>query len=131
MGMSDHHVGVVLATADVAKAKDFYEQKLGLTPGERSGDGDPEPLIYPCAGDTTIAVYHSPEHAGKSTATLAGWVVDDVEKVVDELTERGVVFEQYDEGDLKTNEKGIVENEGFKVAFFRDPDGSTHALNDG
>ena len=36
---------------------------------------------------------------------------------------------QYDEADLKTNEKGIVEGDGFKVAFMRDPDGNTHAIN--
>ena len=62
---------------------------------------------------------------------MAGWLVDDVEKLVDELTANGVAFERYDEGDLVTNEKGIVEGDGFKVAFFRDPDGNTHALNQG
>ena len=76
-------------------------------------------------------MYLSPEHAGKSTATMAGWLVDDVEKVVDELTANGVEFERYDEASLATNEKGIVEGDGFKVAFFRDPDGNTHSLNQG
>ena len=48
--------------------------------------------------------------------------------MVDELSANGVTFEQY-EGDLKTNEKGIFEADGVKVAWFRDPDGNTHALN--
>ena len=61
---------------------------------------------------------------------MAGWLVDDLEKVVDELTANGVKFERYDEEELKTNEKGIVEFDGNPgVAFFRDPDGNTHALN--
>jgi hypothetical protein len=51
-------------------------------------------------------VYLSPEHAGKSTATLAGWGVDDVDRVVEELASKGVAFERYDEGPIVTDEKG-------------------------
>jgi hypothetical protein len=62
----------------------------------------------------------------KSTATLAGWGVDDVEAVVDELTSRDVAFERYDEGPIVTDERGIAAFEGgAKVAYFRDPDGNT------
>ena len=125
MGMSDYKVGPVMAVADLDRAREFYEGKLGLTP---SGD-DPEGVAYECGEDTAIFVYPSPEHAGKSTATLAGWAVDDLEKVVDELSANGLAFEQYDQGELKTNEKGIFEAHGMKAAWFRDPDGNTHALN--
>jgi catechol 2,3-dioxygenase-like lactoylglutathione lyase family enzyme len=129
MGLSDCEVGVVLASADMKAAREFYEGKLGLTPAEEPSDEDGVPIHYECGKGTGINVYESPDHAGKSTATLAGWVVDDVEAMVDELTSKGVTFEQYDQEQLKTNDKGIIENEGFKVAFFRDPDGNTHALN--
>ncbi|HZB82130.1 MAG TPA: hypothetical protein VE288_04680, partial [Rubrobacteraceae bacterium] len=78
---------------------------------------------------SVMHVYLSPEHAGKSTATLAGWGVDDVEEVVDELTSRGVTFERYDEGPIITDEKGIATFEGgAKVAYFRDPDGNTLSI---
>jgi catechol 2,3-dioxygenase-like lactoylglutathione lyase family enzyme len=71
-------------------------------------------------------VYLSQEHASKSTATLAGWGVDDVEEVVDELTSKGVTFKRYDEGPIVTDEKGIATFEGgAKVAYFRDSDGNT------
>ena len=74
-------------------------------------------------------VYLSPGHAGKSTATLAGWGVDDVEEVVEELTSRGVTFERYDEGPIITDERGIATFEGeAKVAYFRDPDGNTLSI---
>ena len=64
--------------------------------------------------------YLSPEHAGNSTATLAGWGVDDIESVVDELASKGVVFERYDEGPIITNEKGIATFErDAKVAYSR------------
>ena len=131
MSMSDYEVGAVMATADIEAARDFYENKLGLKPNDVPDDPS-TPVVYGCGRGTTISVYQSPDHAGKSTATMAGWVVDDLERVVNELTENGVRFEQYDEEGLKTNEKGIVEFDGVPgVAFFRDPDGNTHAINQG
>jgi hypothetical protein len=71
-------------------------------------------------------VYLSPEHAGKSTATLAGW---GVEGVVDELASKGVAFERCEEGPIVTDEKGIATFEGgAKVAYFRDPDVNTLSI---
>jgi catechol 2,3-dioxygenase-like lactoylglutathione lyase family enzyme len=93
--------------------------------GIDSGDN----VAYRCAAGTVLHVYLSPEHAGNSTATLASWYVDDVEGVVDELSERGVVFECYEEGPILTDEKGIATFEGgAKVAYFRDPDGNTLSI---
>jgi len=132
MGMSDYTVGAVMATADMGAARDFYENKLGLRP-----DGDPPedpsiPISYVCGGGTRISVYLSPDHAGKSTATMADWFVDDIDSAVDELTANGVTFEQYDMEGMKTNEKGIIDfGDGNFVAFLRDPDGNTHAVNQG
>jgi catechol 2,3-dioxygenase-like lactoylglutathione lyase family enzyme len=126
MAMSDYTVGPVMATADLQKSREFYEGKLGLSPL----DASEETVRYECAEGTGIFVYVSQEHAGKSTATLAGWVVDDIEQVIDELSAKGVKFEQY-EGELQTDEKGIFEADGVKAAWFKDPDGNTHALNQG
>ena len=76
-----------------------------------------------------LDIYLSPEHAGKSTATLASWGVDDIERVLEELTKRGVTFEHYDEPGLKTEEKGIATFEGdAKVAYFKDPEGHTLSI---
>ena len=86
-------------------------------------------MQYRCAEGTVIHVYLSPEHAGKSTATLAGWGVDDVEGVVEELTAKGITFEHYGEEPIVTDEKGIATFEGgAKVAYFRDPDGNTLSI---
>ncbi|MEK6276686.1 MAG: VOC family protein [Actinomycetota bacterium] len=126
MSLSDYKVGAVMAVSDMDRAKEFYEGKLGLSPGTDDSD---ETRTYECADGTGILVYLSPDHAGKSTATLAGWVVDDVEKVGHELISRGVVFEQYDQPGIKTDEKGIAEAGGIKVAWVRDPDGNTFAIN--
>jgi catechol 2,3-dioxygenase-like lactoylglutathione lyase family enzyme len=131
MSLSKYEVGAVMATADIKKAREFYEGKLGLKPGSEP-EQEEVPVMYECGKGTAISVYLSPDHAGKSTATMASWLVEDLEKVVDELTAAGVAFERYDEstGPAATNEKGIIEFEGGGgVAFFRDPDGNTHAVN--
>ena len=125
MGLSRYKVAAAVAVPNMNRAREFYEGKLGLSVGIDSDDN----LQYRCAEGSVIHVYLSPEHAGKSTATLAGWGVDDVERVVDELTSRGVTFERYNEGPIITDEKGIATFEGgARVAYFRDPDGNTLSI---
>src|SRR5919202_1889064 len=125
MGLSMYRVGAGLAVSDMNRAREFYEDKLGLSVSIDSGAN----VQYRCAEGTVMHVYLSPEHAGKSTATLAGWGVDDVEEVVEELTSKGVTFEHYDEGPIITDERGIATFEGdAKVAYFRDPDGNTLSI---
>jgi catechol 2,3-dioxygenase-like lactoylglutathione lyase family enzyme len=125
MGLSRYKVAAGLAVSDMDRAREFYEGKLGLSVSIDSGDN----VQYRCAEGSVMHVYLSPEHAGKSTATLAGWGVDDVERVVDDLSSRGVTFERYDEGPIITDEKGIATFEGgAKVAYFKDPDGNTLSI---
>jgi catechol 2,3-dioxygenase-like lactoylglutathione lyase family enzyme len=124
MGLSEYKVAAAIAVSDMDSARAFYEGKLGLSPAT---DHEPEDnRAYRCGEGSVIHVYSSPEHAGRSTATLAGWYVDDIERVVDELTSKGVTFERYDEGPIITDDKGIATFEGGgRVAYFKDPDGNT------
>jgi catechol 2,3-dioxygenase-like lactoylglutathione lyase family enzyme len=125
MVLSNYKVGAGLAVSDMAKAREFYEGQLGLLVSIDSAEN----VQYRCAEDSVLHIYLSPEHASKATETLASWGVDDIEKVVEDLTERGVTFEQYDEPGLKTDEKGIATFEGdAKVAYFKDPDGHTLSI---
>jgi len=125
MGLSEYKVAAALAVSDLDRAREFYEGKLGLSVSIDSGNN----VQYQCGEGSVMHVYLSPEHAGKSTATLAGWGVDDVERVLEELTSRGVSFERYDEGPIITDERGIATFEGgAKVAYFRDPDGNTLSI---
>ena len=71
MGLSWYKVGAGLAVSDMNRAREFYEAKLGLSVSIDSGDN----VQYRCAEGTVMHVYLSPEHAGKSTATLVGWDV--------------------------------------------------------
>jgi catechol 2,3-dioxygenase-like lactoylglutathione lyase family enzyme len=124
MSMSRYRLNASVAVSDMARATEFYEGKLGLTAARAQADGS---RIYASGGDASLHVYPSPGRAGQSTATLATWYVDDVERVVDELASNGVTFEHY-EG-VKTDEKGISPRAGGgKVAWFKDPDGNTFAV---
>jgi catechol-2,3-dioxygenase len=126
MALSDCRVQAVLAVSDLDRAKGFYERQLGLVPG----DEDEQGVTYPCADGTAIFIYLSPGNAGKSQATLAGWFVDDLDQLMDELASRGVVFEHYDQPGIKTDERGVFDSGRFRAAWVKDPDGNTLALTE-
>jgi catechol 2,3-dioxygenase-like lactoylglutathione lyase family enzyme len=124
MSLGNYKLNPSIAVTDMARATEFYEGKLGLSAVDAGADGS---RIYAAGGDTALHVYPSPTRAGQSTATPATWYVDDVERVVDELIANGVTFEHYDE--VTTDEKGISPRAGGgKVAWFKDPDGNTFAI---
>jgi catechol 2,3-dioxygenase-like lactoylglutathione lyase family enzyme len=125
MSLRGYKVRTSIAVSDIARAAEFYEGKLGLSAAETQPD---ESRIYACGGDTSLHVYASPGHAGKATATLATWYVEDLEEVVDKLRSSGVTFEHYDDPSLKADEKGIHELGDGRVAWFKDPDGNTFAV---
>jgi catechol 2,3-dioxygenase-like lactoylglutathione lyase family enzyme len=108
MSLSSYRLNASIAVTDMARAEEFYERKLGLSPLRTGADGS---KVYASGGDASLHVYPSPDHAGGSTATLATWYVDDVEQMIDELTSKGVTFEHY-EGvtqsgfDFATDERG-------------------------
>ena len=101
---------------DLKEAKDFYAQTLGLKVNESEMGLE----IHP--GDTDVFIYPKPNHTPASF-TVLNFLVDDIDKAVDELQQKGVRFEQYD-GEIKTNEKGIHRNGGPTIAWFKDPAGN-------
>jgi catechol 2,3-dioxygenase-like lactoylglutathione lyase family enzyme len=125
MSLSGYRVRSSIPVSDIARAEQFHEGKLGLSATEARAE---ESRIYACGGDTSLHVYASPGNAGKATATLATWYVGDLEGVVDKLRSCGVTFERYDDPSLKADEKGIHELGDGRVAWFKDPDGNTFAV---
>lgn len=107
-----------IPVSDVATARVFYEEKLGFTGGRDMPDGG---VMFE-SGGSEFGLYPT-QFAGTSQATTAAWRVDDVEREVAELRERGVVFEEYDLPDFKT-EGGIAMMGDLKGAWFKDPDGN-------
>ena len=101
---------------DVPEARKFYGETLGLRVSEEYGM-----LSLHIAGERDILVYPKPDHT-PATFTILNFPVDDIEKTVDELAERGVRFERYD--DSNTDEKGIYRGPGPLIAWFKDPAGN-------
>jgi catechol 2,3-dioxygenase-like lactoylglutathione lyase family enzyme len=125
VGLSSYKVSPSIAVSDMARAAGFYEGKLDLSGADDQGDGSRR---YACGDGTALHVYVSAANAGRAPATVATWYVADLEQVVDELSVNGVSFERYDDPRLHTDERGIHILGGGKVAWFKDPDGNTFAI---
>jgi catechol 2,3-dioxygenase-like lactoylglutathione lyase family enzyme len=125
MGLTDGSVEATIAVSDLDRARRFYEEQLGLAPG----DVEDQAVRYPCSDGTRIFIYLAPDNAGRSPATLAGWFVDDLDGTMDELASRGVVFEQYDQPGLRTDANGVFDGGDFRAAWITDPDGNTLAIS--
>jgi catechol 2,3-dioxygenase-like lactoylglutathione lyase family enzyme len=107
---------------DVARARDFYERKLGFKPKEETAGG----VVYEFAGGTECFLYPTP-NAGTSKASQAFWQVKDIEREVADLKAKGVVFEDYDmPGDKSPT--GIITAGGAKAAWFKDTEGNIMAI---
>src|SRR6267142_5734422 len=112
-----------IPVANVARARKFYEEKVGLTPEEEYAGG----VIYECGKGSWVFMYPSPG-AGPSKASTAFWAVDDVAAEVAALKSRGVVFEEYDRPGSKTVDS-IASGGGAKTAWFKDSEGNILALS--
>ncbi len=111
-----------LPAKDVARARTFYEQKLGFKPEAENGGG----VIYEFAEHTRCFLYPTP-NAGTSRASQAFWIVRNIEQEVADLKARGVTFEEYDLPGM-TFKDGIAKGEGGKAAWFKDTEGNILAL---
>ena len=111
-----------IPASNMARARLFYEQKVGLVPREEIAGG----VVYECADRSWIFLYHS-GGANTSKASQAFWQVKDVEADVAELKARGVTFEEYDMPGLKTV-NGIATMGTSKGAWFKDTEGNIMAI---
>ncbi|MGH2566289.1 MAG: VOC family protein [Ginsengibacter sp.] len=103
---------------DLQKAKQFYGETLGLEVKD-----NPMGIIeLQVEGSANVMVYPKPNHE-PATFTVLNFPVDDIDKAVDALISKGIVFEQYKE--LQTDTKGISRDpDGPKIAWFKDPAGN-------
>jgi len=111
-----------IPVSNLQRARKFYEETLGLKPGELYGGG----VIYRC-GETEAFLYQTP-NAGTSKASQAFLQVADVEAEVAELKARGVVFEEYDMPGIKM-QNSIATGGGAKTAWFKDSEGNIMAVS--
>ena len=112
-----------IPAVDIKRAEEFYTRVLGLSVAVRPQEGV---LILEAGAGSQIMIYE--REATKAEHTVATFEVKDLERVVDDLAAKGVQFEQYDFDDFKTDQRGIAEMEGAKMAWLKDPEGNILAL---
>ena len=123
--LRDADVLATIAVRDLKQARKFYEEKLGLSPGEGNEDG----VIAYRSGNAKLLVYES-EFAGTNHATAATWIVPDAEPVVAAIRAKGVRFEHYELPGL-TRQGDLHVAGSFKGAWVKDPDGNIlHILSE-
>jgi catechol 2,3-dioxygenase-like lactoylglutathione lyase family enzyme len=119
--LQDAPMYAYIPARDVARARKFYEEKLGFKPRQDTAGG----VVYEFGKGTACFLYPTP-NAGTSRSSQAFWQVEDVEREVSELKARGVEFEKYDMPGV--DETGISTAGGAKAAWFKDSEGNIMAL---
>ncbi len=124
--LNDALAAATMPSKDMKKAREFYEDKLKLTPSREMSDGS---VFYRCRDGSMFTVFPS-TGASDGSFTQLGFMVNDVEAEVRDLQSRGVVMEEYDMPEFKTV-NGIATVGEFKGAWCKDPDGNLISIGEG
>lgn len=122
--LSTSSVTIMLPVVDMARARAFYEGRLGLSPGGFKPDGK---FVY-AIGGSTVALFPKAEGT-KADHTAISFRVDDITASIAALKHAGVVFEDYDFPGLKTIEHVCVLGSE-KAAWFKDTEGNYLCLHE-
>jgi predicted enzyme related to lactoylglutathione lyase len=112
-------VGAAIPAQDIKRARQFYEQKLGLKPSDEQADGS---VMY-MFGETGFLVFPSMGKASGDHTQMA-IDVDDVEESARELKRMGVKLEEYDLPNFKSHDGIVGLPDGTKGAWFKDTEGN-------
>lgn len=113
--LGKYPVHPILLATDLAKAREFYHDTLGLEVLIDRGHA----IEFGCGGGTKLAVSKSTTGTTDMQTQIA-WQVDDLEAELDELRARGVTIEEYDQPDLKTV-RGVADVGFASMAWIIDP----------
>ena len=120
--LGEHPITPVLLAKDLAAAREFYHDRLGL---EILTEGD-DAIVFKCGGGTHLDVTRSTVGTADEQ-TQASWQVQDLRTEVAELRSRGVEVQEYDMPGLKT-EDGIADLGFAWMAWIIDPGGNALAI---
>ena len=122
--LKHHNSSAIVAVSDLARARGFYSDVLGLELDESGGE---EGVLTYRTGATRLVVYASAE-AGHNRANAVVWGVgDEIDAIVAALKSAGAVFEHYPE--IGPFEDGVHHVGGMKLVWIKDPDGNILHLN--
>jgi predicted enzyme related to lactoylglutathione lyase len=123
--LNDSRVEANIPASDLDRARDFYADKLGLTPAMEIPGIQ---LMYRTSGGTGFNVYLT-QFAGQAGHTIAQIHVDEIESQVRDLSAKGVVFEVYDMPGVEWSEE-IASLPGLgRAAWFKDSEGNTLCID--
>jgi predicted enzyme related to lactoylglutathione lyase len=108
-----------LPAQDLGRARAFYGEKLGLQPFEEDADN----TRYQLRDGTQFNVFRT-GGAPSGTHTQMAFLVEDIVAEVQDLSSRGVKFEEYDFPGLKTKDSIADGPDGSKAAWFKDSEGN-------
>lgn len=115
----------ILPVRDLDRARNFYQQRLGLTPMGLQQDGK---FLFALGHGGTLALFPKPE-GSKAEHTAVSFKVDDVTREIRALEAAGVVFEDYDLPGFKTvGHVCVLGSE--KAAWFKDTEGNILCLHE-
>jgi predicted enzyme related to lactoylglutathione lyase len=112
--LQDAEAVAMLPAGDLARAREFYADKLKLTP-EDEIEGT---MMYRCGNGSRFFIFQS-DDTSLGAHTQMNFVVADIEAEVSELRAQDVVFEEYETPGFETNE-GIADVGIGKIAWFKD-----------
>ncbi|WP_066586726.1 VOC family protein [Sphingomonas pruni] len=116
--LKNHASSAIVPCADLARAKAFYGNILGLPLIDDHGNG----FVFG-TGETKLNIYRS-DFAGSNRANAVVWAVgDEVEAIAVTLCAKGVTLDEYPDGFDKVVE-GVHVRGALRVIWFRDPDGN-------
>jgi len=122
--LKDHDSSAILAVSDLARARAFYGDTLGL---ELADEGSEEGVLVYRTGATRLVVYQS-QYAGTNRANAAVWGVGkDIDAIVSALEAKGAAFEHYP--DIGRLEGNVHVAGDAKLVWLKDPDGNILHIN--
>ena len=119
--LSQATVTTALPAQDLARARAFYSEKLGLEPARTVEGGSA--LLYEVAGGAFLVFVSSGKPSG--THTQMAFHVADADIEAAEMRSRGVVFEDVDGLE---QEEGIATMGEVRGGWFRDSEGNLLGL---
>jgi len=117
----DSMLVTTVAVTDLDQAKAFYRDGLGL----KMLDEQPFAIRFGAGNGTQVSVRRGQPNVGQ---TVGHFEVDDIEEVVRALTDRGVVFQEYETPKTVDFIAAIGPARG---AWFSDPDGNVFGVRQG
>ncbi|HKO57978.1 MAG TPA: VOC family protein [Thermoanaerobaculia bacterium] len=124
MSLADAFAQATVPAEDIHRATRFYTEVLGL---KKQDVPEQMVAVFEAGNGSSILMYQRPGRT-KAEHTAITFTVDDLDAVVDGLTAKGVKFEQYDMGPIKTDARGIADQGSHRIAWLTDPEGNILAI---